>query len=53
MDEEKQYISRIKLVDGTTVDIKDSEARLMLNSLFTTTLILDCGTAADEYSAVP
>ena len=47
MDEEKQYISRIKLEDGTTVDIKDREARLLLDSLFTDTVILDCGTASE------
>ena len=33
MAEEKQYISRIKLTDGTTVDLKDAEARLQLESL--------------------
>ena len=48
MDEEKQYISRIKLVDGTTVDIKDREARSTLESLFADLIILDCGTAAEE-----
>lgn len=47
MDEEKQYISRIKLVDGTTVDIKDKEARFMLDSIFADLIILDCGTAVD------
>jgi hypothetical protein len=47
MGETKQYISRVKLVDGTTADIKDLEARLILNSLFTDTIILDCGTAED------
>lgn len=34
MANEKQYLSRIRLVDGTTVDIKDQEARLELDSLF-------------------
>ena len=33
MADEKQYISRIRLSDGTTVDIKDQEARLELESL--------------------
>jgi hypothetical protein len=27
MADEKQYLSRIRLIDGTTVDIKDQEAR--------------------------
>ena len=47
MNEEKQYISRVKLVDGTTVEIKDQEARSTLDSLFTDTIILDCGTATE------
>ena len=47
MGDTKQYISRIKLVDGTTADVKDLEARLILDSLFTDTIILDCGTAED------
>ena len=47
MNEEKQYISRVKLVDGTTVEIKDREARLMLDSLFTDTIILYCGTSTE------
>lgn len=47
MDEEKQYVSRIKLADGTTVEIKDQEARSTLDSLFTDTIILDCGTATE------
>ena len=34
MADEKQYLSRIKLTDGTTVDIKDQEARSELKSLF-------------------
>ena len=34
MADEKQYLSRIRLIDGTTVDIKDQEARLELNSIF-------------------
>ena len=47
MAEEKQYISRVKLVDGTTVEIKDQEARQTLDSLFTDTIILYCGTATE------
>jgi hypothetical protein len=48
MNEEKQYISRVKLVDGTTAEIKDQEARLTLDSLFTDVIILNCGTATDN-----
>ena len=47
MNAEKQYISRVKLADGTTAEVKDHEARLTLDSLFTDIIILDCGTAAD------
>ena len=46
MADNKQYISRIKLTDGTTVDIKDQEARSILESLFADTIILDCGNAS-------
>lgn len=35
MADDKQYLSRIRLIDGTTVDIKDQEARLELDNLFT------------------
>lgn len=48
MADEKKYISRIKLADGTTADIKDQEARLALESLFADTIVFDCGTAEDE-----
>lgn len=48
MADEKQYVSRVRLIDGTTVDIKDQEARLILESLFTDTIILDCGTYTDD-----
>ena len=34
MADGKQYLSRIRLIDGTTVDIKDQEARVELNDLF-------------------
>ena len=47
MAEEKQYISRIKLADGTTAEVKDSEARELLDMFFTDTLIFDCGNAAE------
>ena len=52
MADEKQYLSRIRLIDGTTVDIKDQEARLELDSLFTDTIILDCGTYTDDTGVV-
>lgn len=45
MDDKKQYISRVKLADGTTADVKDSEARSILELLFSDTIILDCGTS--------
>lgn len=48
MENEKQYVSRIKLGDGTTVDIKDLEARQELENLFVDTIIFNCGTAAEE-----
>ena len=48
MADEKQYVSRVRLVDGTTVNIKDQEARSILDSLFTDTIILDCGTYTDD-----
>lgn len=33
MADEKQYLSRIRLIDGTTVNIKDQEARAELKTL--------------------
>ena len=48
MADEKQYLSRVRLTDGTTVDIKDQEARSLLDSLFVDTIILDCGTYTDD-----
>ena len=51
MADEKQYLSRVKLSDGTTVDIKDQEARSILDSLFADTIILDCGTYTDDMSS--
>lgn len=47
-EEKKQYISRIKLADGTTAEVKDQEARIILDSLFTETVIFDCGDATTE-----
>jgi hypothetical protein len=48
MADETQYLSRVRLIDGTTVNIKDREARSILDSLFTDTIILDCGTYTDD-----
>ena len=48
MADEKQYISRVRVMDGSTMDIKDQEARTLLNSLFADTIILDCGTYTDD-----
>ena len=45
---EKQYISRVKFVDGTVYNVKDIEAREMIESLFTDELIIDCGGVPDE-----
>jgi ferredoxin len=52
MAEEKQYISRVKLTDGTTVELKDAEARLLLEMLFADTIILDCGTYLDDTTEI-
>jgi hypothetical protein len=48
MADEKKYLSRVRLMDGTTVEIKDQEARSVLDSLFVDTIILDCGTYTDD-----
>jgi hypothetical protein len=48
MANEKQYISRIKLANGTTAEVKDREAREILDSLFTDVIIFDCGNATEE-----
>lgn len=44
-DEVKQYISRVKLLDGNAYEIKDIEARSALEVLFSGDLIFDGGTA--------
>ena len=41
MADEKQYLSRIRLIDGTTVDIKDQEARTELENLATNQALTD------------
>lgn len=48
MANEKKYLSRVRLIDGTTVEIKDKEARESIESLFIDTIILDCGTYTDD-----
>lgn len=48
MASDKLYLSRVKLTDGTTVEVKDQEARNILDSLFTDTIIFDCGTYTDD-----
>jgi hypothetical protein len=50
--DEKHYLSRVRLTDGTTVDIKDQEARSILDSLLIDTIILDCGTYTDDTGVV-
>lgn len=45
MDENTQYISSVKLVDGSVYNIKDAEVREMLASLFKDEIIIDCGGA--------
>jgi hypothetical protein len=48
MADEKQYISRIKLANGTTAEIKDQEARVAIENIFailTKTIVFNCGNA--------
>lgn len=45
MDENKQYISSVKMVDGSVYNVKDAEAHVILDSLFNDELIIDCGGA--------
>lgn len=42
MDEKQQYISSVKLVDGSVYNIKDAEIH---DLLFSDELIIDCGGA--------
>lgn len=44
---DKNYISSIKLSDNT-YEVKDTEARLLLNRLFSGEIIFDGGTSAIE-----
>ena len=43
--DEKQYISSVKMADGSVYNIKDAEVREMLESLFSDEFIIDCGGA--------
>jgi hypothetical protein len=43
--DEKQYISSVKLVDGSVYDIKDAEVRDILKRFFSEEIIIDCGGA--------
>ena len=44
--DEKQYISSVKLVDGSVYNIKDAEVREMLAGLIDSEeIIIDCGGA--------
>lgn len=42
------YVSKIKLADGSILKIKDAEAQKLLNEIFSGEFILDCGTAPTE-----
>lgn len=41
--DEKHYISSVKLPDGSIYELKDVEAREILDGLFNEELIIDCG----------
>lgn len=43
--DEKQYISSVKMADGSVYNIKDAEVRERLESLFSDEFIIDCGGA--------
>lgn len=43
--DEKQYISSVKLPDGSVYKLKDVETRDILNVLLAEELIIDCGGA--------
>ena len=42
----KQYISSVKMTNGSVYNLKDVEARQTLNSLFDDELVIDCGGAS-------
>lgn len=52
MADEVKNISRVKLTDSVIYEIKDAEARLMLDILFGGDLIFDGGTSVDESATV-
>ena len=41
----KQYVSSVKLPDGSVYKLKDVEARDILNTILNDELIIDCGKA--------
>ena len=43
--DEKNYISSVKLVDGSVYNIKDAEIREMLEDFLSDEIIIDCGGA--------
>lgn len=43
--DEQQYISNVKLPDGSVYKLKDVETRDILNSIFNDEFIIDCGGA--------
>lgn len=45
MAEEKKYISSVRLVDNSVYEIKDTEARIAIDTLFDDVIIFDCGTS--------
>ena len=51
MADEVKNISRVKLVDGFTYEIKDADARATLELLFGGDLIFDGGTSVSDGSA--
>jgi hypothetical protein len=51
--EDKKYISSVKIdldssKEATVYQIKDAEARALLDKLFNSEIILDCGNAPQE-----
>lgn len=47
--DEKQYISSVKLPDGSVYALKDVETRDILNSIFNDELIIDCGSTSVNF----
>lgn len=41
--DEKQYISSVKMANGSVYSLKDAEVRQVLSSLFNDELVIDCG----------